>query len=399
MALIELLLWILAGGALGVFTGLSPGIHLNTMALMVVFFAGKNDFPAVLLIVAMSVMHSFLDFVPSVFLGAPDEKKGDEPSLPGHKMLLKGKGIKAVKLYAVGGLFGILIALALAPFFAALALKWFEFIYSMIPFILALLLVAMVCHERTAKTKIWAVLITALSGALGWIALQNASTGNALFAMISGFFGAATIVYSSKKEQLLKKQKIGNAKYPVWKVLKQSFLGTIAGSIVAFLPSIGASQAAFAVTRFAKKTSTKGYIVLLGAINSSNMFYGFIVLFLIGKARNGSAVAVKQIIELNAGQLLLVIATIMLCTGLAVMAAEFFAEKFSAKIAGINYRKANVAVLAFIAALVVFMTGAQGALLFATSSAIGVIALASKIKRSHCMAFLAVPTIIYYLRF
>ncbi|MFH1256142.1 MAG: tripartite tricarboxylate transporter permease [Candidatus Diapherotrites archaeon] len=395
--MIELFLWIAAGCVLGVFTGLTPGIHLNTMALFVVFFAEKGNFPAVLLIVAMSVMHSFMDFIPSVFLGAPSEKYENERLLPGHKLLLKGEGLKAVKIYSLGGLFGIICALLLVPALAAVSLKWFEFIYAAIPFLLLSLIALMVFSEKGANRKIWALAVVGLSGVLGFIALKNTSTENALFALISGFFGAATIAYSFKKNPQIKRQKKCSGKYPAGKVLRASLAGAVAGSLVSLFPSISSSQAAFVAVKFLKKISTKSYIVLLGAINSSNMFFGFLVLFLLGKARNGAVVAVKQIIEVNAEQLLLIIATVLFCSGIAAIASEFFAEKFAEKIAGFDYRKVNLAVLLFLAFFVMFLAGLNGLLLFVTSSALGIVALTSNVKRSHCLAFLMAPTIAFYL--
>jgi len=65
-----------------------------------------------ILILAIAVSHTFVSFVPSVFLGAPDEDTALSV-LPGHRMLLRGRGYEAVLLTARGCLWGFVASLAL----------------------------------------------------------------------------------------------------------------------------------------------------------------------------------------------------------------------------------------------------------------------------------------------
>ena len=114
------------GSLAGMFTGLVPGIHVNTLA-SVMLMAYPALVPAIsdrvdpawtpmlvaVLIVSASVVHSFVDFVPSVFTGAPDP---DEvlSVLPGHRLLMEGRGMAAVRSAAVGSIVGAFSALILA---------------------------------------------------------------------------------------------------------------------------------------------------------------------------------------------------------------------------------------------------------------------------------------------
>ncbi len=111
----------LVGAALGTVSGLIPGIHVNTLALILVssyasmislfhfFTAGIDDRYLPLLvsatIVSAAVVHSFLDFIPSIFLGAPDDSTAISV-LPSHRLLLAGEGMRAVHSAAVGSLVG-----------------------------------------------------------------------------------------------------------------------------------------------------------------------------------------------------------------------------------------------------------------------------------------------------
>lgn len=100
----ELFVLILAGCIAGVFTGLIPGIHMNTVSLSLVYVMADRS-ELIFFIIPMSVVHTFVDFIPSVFFGAP-EAENFLSVLPGHKMLLEGKGITAIKITVFGGLIG-----------------------------------------------------------------------------------------------------------------------------------------------------------------------------------------------------------------------------------------------------------------------------------------------------
>ena len=111
----ELLIWVLLGCFLGTLTGLAPGLHVNSIAVIALAF-GWNDFNVAAMVCAMAIVHTFVDFLPSIFLGAPDSDSF-QAVLPGHRMLLEGKGFEAVSLTVAGGLFGGMIAIALSPVF------------------------------------------------------------------------------------------------------------------------------------------------------------------------------------------------------------------------------------------------------------------------------------------
>ena len=77
MDILILLIALFIGCAVGIVTGLIPGIHVNTIAILVLAvlpFLSKYFSPLALaiLFISMCIVHSFLDFIPSVFMGAPD---------------------------------------------------------------------------------------------------------------------------------------------------------------------------------------------------------------------------------------------------------------------------------------------------------------------------------------
>ncbi|MCK5291805.1 MAG: tripartite tricarboxylate transporter permease [Thermoplasmata archaeon] len=161
----------LIGVIAGIATGLIPGLHVNNVALasvalqgslisLAMFLFGWADptLEELLLIVSTLIIgnvvtHTFLDFIPSVFLGAPE---GDTALsvLPGHRMLLKGLGYEAVKLSAFGSLMSVFLALCMiiplrlvmgSPIFA------YEKLQGVIFFILLIVVMMLVLTERGEK--------------------------------------------------------------------------------------------------------------------------------------------------------------------------------------------------------------------------------------------------------
>lgn len=119
-----LMLVILAGiiGALmGSFTGIVPGIHANTLALMLlsaaiavegtldVYVSEYIDTRVLLAVIigATSLAHTFANFIPGTFLGAPEGETALSV-LPMHDMVRKGNGYRAISLSAIGS-FGAII--------------------------------------------------------------------------------------------------------------------------------------------------------------------------------------------------------------------------------------------------------------------------------------------------
>src|SRR3989338_5108061 len=108
-----------AGVLVGILTGILPGLHINLVAVVVAaVFAGSavsnstvsgiiGPFAVAVFILAMSISHVFHEFLPSVFLGF-SESDAALAVLPGHRMLLRGQGRKAVMLAAFGCLTGVL---------------------------------------------------------------------------------------------------------------------------------------------------------------------------------------------------------------------------------------------------------------------------------------------------
>lgn len=152
---------------MGTFTGIAPGIHVNTLALIMLvsypgiaglmgltcnaFGIGVGHVPLLVccVIISASVVHSFVDFIPSVFLGAPDEDTVLS-ILPGHRLLLSGKGLEAVACAAQGSLAGACLAIVLTlPMFVVMSdpIDLYGRFEPLIPGVLVVVMVMLVMGE------------------------------------------------------------------------------------------------------------------------------------------------------------------------------------------------------------------------------------------------------------
>ena len=138
--LVELFLAISIGILFGTLTGLTPGIHINLIGAILIslstfFLEIASPIIIVIFVVSMSITQSFIDFIPSIFLGAPEE--GTSLSiLPGHELLKEGRGYEAIALTAYGSLAAIAIIIIVSPIFIFLLPKVEPIIRILIPYLL-----------------------------------------------------------------------------------------------------------------------------------------------------------------------------------------------------------------------------------------------------------------------
>jgi putative membrane protein len=379
---------------LGSFTGMVPGIHINTISFLLLIFPQDSSLFPVLVIASMSITHTFVDFIPAIVLGAPD---GDSflAMLPGHRMLMRGEGLYAVKLTLLGSVSGLLISLIFIPFFVVAVVRNGDALVSAIPLILAAVLIMMFFSVRDLRGFFWSAAVILLSGSLGLISLNSFT--NAIFPLATGFFGGATILYSFARPGRATPQKLSNGRYNPSEIFS-SFLGVAAGSFVALVPALGASNAAFILSRFLGRIKSSSYLVVLGSINTSAMLFSFITLWLIGKARTGSALAVQNLISVDFDVVLLLLAAFLFSGSLAFFITDSLSRMMLRRIASLDYRRLNALVFGILTCLTVALTGLYGLLLFFTASAVGLIANSTATRRSNCMAFLIIPLLLHYLR-
>ena len=400
--LIELIIFLILGTVAGTFTGLTPGIHINLIGAILVslsfsVFFSIDTLYFITFVASMAITHTFLDFIPSIFLGCPDTDT-ELSILPGHDLLKKGEGYSAILLTTYGSMAAIFILIIIA-FPSILIINFtYSFFEKTIPYLLIFVSVFLITIENK---KSLALLVFLLTGILGIIILnlneilgKSLELNQPLLSLLTGLFGGSTILLSIKNKTKIPKQKITKPKTSLAKPL----LGAIIASpICSFLPGLGSGQAAI-IGNTISKTDKKGFLILLGATNTLVMGFSFISLYLISRTRTGAAAAIKELTGTLTSNVLILILAVVLISGLiSFFLTKKIAKFFSSNITKVNYKKISIITLGALALIVLLVSGILGLVILIISTLTGIYSISLKVKRSNMMGVLLLPTIILYL--
>lgn len=387
---------LLLGVLAGTFTGLSPGIHINLIAAIAASFYFGDPVIVSCFIVAMAIAHTFLDFVPAVFLGAPEDDGNVLSVLPGHRLLLKGYGYAAVKLTLIGSFFGLIIAIAILPLYTFIIKNIFDLIKNTVPFVILAISIFMMFGEKKGL-RIYALMSFLLSGILGLFTFSFKPISQPLLPLLTSLFGLPLLFLSIKNKVRIIKQKITELKLNKKEKIKPIAAGVLASGIVSLYPAVGPGQAAIIGSEIFGKLNTKEFLILLGSINTIVMLFSFVTAYAIGKARSGSAAAVHQIIgNLTISHLLLFIFVALLAGILSFFVCVFIAKLIAKKIEKINYSLICLYVLIFVIIVNLAVSGIFSFFVLLPGFFIGLLANIEGIKKIHMMGCLVIPTVCYY---
>ena len=297
----EILVAILLGASAGVITGITPGIHINLVALILFSISPflleyTGIIPIASFIISMSVTHTFSDFISSTYLGVPSEDTALS-LLPAHRMLLKGMGYEAVKLTVIGSLLCLIATIIISPFLIISIPFIFEHFKNLFPWVLLFVIVLMILRENNANKKFWAVIVTLLSSILGLIVFNLPNLKDPLLPMLSGLFGVSVLLLSLNQKVVIPIQRTTEIiKLKARDIAKSISSGVFSGSLVSIFPGLGPAQAAVLAGQIVGRIDSFCYLILVGGINTVSMILSLITLFSIQKARNGSRIVVQQLI-------------------------------------------------------------------------------------------------------
>ena len=404
-----------AGASVGMFSGLVPGIHVNTLisVMLIVYpaigslisvFAPPGNVPVLLAscIVSAAVVHSFVNYVPSVFTGVPDQDTAMSV-LPGHRLLLEGKGMVAVRASAIGSLIGAMAAVAVA-----LPLQWLmsnglnEIFNSITAVMLIVSVIALVLTERTAKERCFAVILITMSGVLGCVCMFMPVPfsgllfdGDLLLPLLSGLFGIPMLITSSGGAEIPAQN--DDDIHPVTPAA--GLKGVAAGSIVGWFPGITATAGAAFTRMFVNEDRPERFIALVSSIGTASVIFAMITLSVNGKGRSGTMIAVRQILGADImgfgnGIFLLMLLSVAIAAAIGYVAAVRSGKMMAKYISKVNIRKMNAMIAVFIAVLCLLMTGIWGIAILLVSSLVGLIPLSAGTGRVHLSGCLLIPVVL-----
>ena len=425
-----LIISIMCGFLLGIISGLIPGIHVNNFALILValspFFLDMNVAPfyIAVAILSNSVTHTFLDIIPSIFLGAPEADTA-LAVLPGHAMLMEGRGSEAVRLSALGSAGSVVVSLIIAIPMAYFFINAYATISGYIGWILVLIVILMIATENGEqvegqgslvhlKFKFYAIMVFVVSGMLGLFAfkfeymmhpLVEFGEPSILLPLLSGLFGASMLLISLMTEsEIPPQEKCGKFILSRKRIIRGMTTGSLAGSFVAWLPgvssAVGTVIARLLVREEPDGDSPKEFIVAVSGANTSNALFSLVALFIIHKARNGAVLAVDKLVKRSDWDLSMMIILFIVLVYVSILAyytTIYLGDRMAGYLSRINYSMLCKTVLTFLGTIVFIFTGWFGLVIFFIATPIGMVASFAKIRKTHAMGVIILPVILYFM--
>lgn len=400
------------GAVIGTFTGLVPGIHVNTAAVMLLgaypfmenTISGYADpawVPALIscCIMSASAVHSFVDFVPSVFIGVPDPD--DTLSvLPGHRLMMEGKGMVAVRAAAIGSVVGSISALALC-----IPLQWImlqgaiDYIDHFTTGIICLTIAIIVYNS---SRKIVTVALFLLSGLFGYVVQMDIvpvygiiSGGTMLFPLLTGLFGIPPLLERSgcarhRKQTVDKRDPVGP--HP-------GFLGVLAGLIAGWFPGVTATAGATLMSAFVRERDPARFISMTASIGTVTSVFSILTLSVSGSGRSGTTKVVKEIIGDSldgfcSGPFLLILFSIAIASVFGYAATIGCGKIMSQISERIPMDLLNNMVLVLIVALVIVTVGPFGLPVLVIAALLGTVPPSLGIGRVCLIGCLMLPVLL-----
>jgi putative membrane protein len=376
-----MLKWVMLGILFGTVTGITPALHVNTLASIVgSFLTSPGGFSYVVLLYSMGLTHTFLDAFPSTFFGIPEEETAISV-LPAHRLALQGRGLEVIAISLKASLLAAIFSLFLAVPYVLLARHYTAFLGKVAVFLLAFFLVI---TEKGVK-RLYALLIFILSGAFGLV-VDKLPLREPYFHVFVGLFGIPAILFSLNNNRKIE-LKDSEIQMPKKRFLKFSFIGTCFGMLASLLPTFTSSQAALLGSFFSKDERT--FLTIVFSVNTSNFIFGLINFYATGKTRNGILVLIKDLYyPLSPEELVILFLVTIMTSSIVNFYGMALSEMLGRAISKINYTKLNLAVLVFVWAASLYFDGLLGLMVLLTATIIGVSTTLLKIKRTICMGVL-----------
>lgn len=391
--------FILGGITLGTVSGLTPGLHANNFALLLAAIAPSVEGPPIFVGAAMlaaGVVHTFLDIVPAVSLGVPDAAMA-ATALPGHQLVIEGRGREALRLSALGSGLAVLLAIPLAVPITAVMTRIYPVIRPHFPVVLVGLVVFLIATERTRRSQLGGAIAFFASAGLGIVTLDLSpqpllDAGGILAPLFAGLFGAPVLLDA-----------IGGVGPPPQAdplitvsprdVVITGTAGTIAGAAVGYLPGVSSAIAAVvALAALPAMGGARGFIVATSGINTANTIFALFALVALGTPRTGVLVALNRAsVPLNLPVLLVAIA-FAAAVGFALV--PVLGDRYLRVVGGIEYTRLSLGILIGLVAISYTFAGLIGIVAFTASAAIGLVPPRVGARRVHCMGVLLGPLIL-----
>jgi len=386
---------ILGGIALGTCSGLIPGLHANNFALLLAAFApaipAQPQYVGVAMLSA-GVTHTFLDIVPALALGVPDPAMAPT-ALPGHKLVLQGRGREALRLSAVGSAMAVVFAIPLAIPITLAMTRIYPTVAANLRLVLATVIVLLVLTERTMFGRLGATIAVTTSGALGVLTLDIPAggilpSGEMLTPLFAGLFGAPILIEALGGDGVPPQDDPQITTTREF-LISISFVGTLSGALVGYLPGISSAIAAAGALTVLPNYGPRAFIVATSGVSTANTVFALFALVALGSPRTGVLVALEQANVPH--NLPVLLASVAIAAGAGFLLVLYIGDWYLHTVGNIDNLSLSVGVLVFLAILVLAFTGLIGVTVFVTSTVVGLVPARFGTRRMTCMGVLLVP--------
>ncbi len=424
-----ILLFSLTGFVIGVFTALIPGMHVNTVSLMMVSFQFPfliisdimkvDDYVIPLLvsssIISVYIAHTFVNIIPATFLGVPEEGVA-LTMLPAHSLLLKGRGYEAIYLSAMGSFFSAAVTILLMfplKFLLSDPVNLYASLKDIMVWIIIAVISVMILTEKSPKAMLISSTILLLSGIYGLIVLDMpvespfGLPSSSLFPSFAGLFGLSTLLSSVLSKTRMVEQELHE---PV--LLKADKLsgivsvitGSLSGILVSIIPGVTTAIGTVIALVTRGETDERQAIITLSSVNTAVSVATIFNLFIIRKTRSGVAIVVRNLIGTETWKgisppysLLCLLIPVVVSASLSLPVTCYIGRFLSEKIGKINYQKITWVGISLVIILVFIFSGFVGLLILFTGASIGLLPIFTGVRRSSCMGVLLIPLLIHFL--
>ena len=390
------LAFLFGGAALGAVSGLVPGLHANNFALLLAGVAPSIPADPLLVGVAMlgaGVVHSFLDIVPALALGVPDAATA-VAALPGHRLVIAGRGREALRLSAVGSGLAVALAVPLAIPITWVMVRGYPTVRSHLPLLLGGVVAFLVVTESSKRSAVGGLCAFLASAALGAATLDvdpaaPLDAGGVLAPLFTGLFGAPVLIDALGGEGVPPQS---DARITMGKrdLGVSASAGSLAGAIVGYVPGVSAAIAAVAaLPAVPRSEADRGFIVATSGANTANTVFALFALAALGTPRTGVTVALEEAgVPLALPILLVAAATAAVC-GFTLVC--LVGDTYLRVVGNADYTRLSIAVLTLLLGVSFAFAGLFGVVIFAVSAALGLVPPRLGARRVHLMGVLIGP--------
>lgn len=409
--MIEIILAILAGILLGTITGLTPGLHVNTIGIIMFSISDKilkNTTPLTLcsFFVSISLCHAMLEFIPALLMSIPDEDTVLSIQ-PGHKLLFKGEGRKAIRLVSFGGFLTIIILVALMPSLMIFLPIIYNALKNYIGYLLLITMTIILVRFNSKEKRAKSILLFLVSGILG-LTVLNSNLGNnlGLLCLLSGLFSISNLLYTINNESHIPPQKDSKTFLIDKKFKKATFAGSISGCVLGLLPGLGPAQGTLIAQSITlnKNISPEEFIVTNSGVNISDTLFSLMAIYLINNPRSAISVYISNILtNIELIHVIFFIFVSLITVSVACVLSIKIGDWMIDHVLKIDYKKFNICIVILITLIIVFFTIVNNGCLwyvmlcYVTSISLGLVTNVLDLSKSNLMGVLIIPSIITYL--